>query len=91
MDQYLRQKLEKTLGWDKIHKDDKCCCNCHWMRDMNETGEGVRCYNKNNEHRFFRVKWDKPDLIGDSTRPKIPIIPGMKESCENYLNKYKVN
>ena len=80
MDQYLRQKLEKTLGWDKIPKDRKCCWNCHWMRDMNDVGGGVRCYSKDNEYRFFRIKWDKPYLFGDTTRPKITIIPCMKES-----------
>ena len=87
----IRQYLERELGWDKITKEQECCYNCHWMRDMNESGAGIRCFNINNEHRFFRVKWDKPDLFGDSTRPKIPIIPGMTESCENFLNKYIVN
>jgi len=87
----IRQYLERELGWDKITKEQECCYNCHWMRDMNESGAGIRCFNINNEHRYFRVKWDKPDLFGDSTRPKIPIIPGMTESCENFLNKYIVN
>ena len=87
----IRQYLERELGWDKITKEQECCYNCHWMRDMNESGSGIRCFNINNEHRYFRVKWDKPDLFGDSTRPKIPIIPGMTESCENFLNKYIVN
>ena len=87
----IRQYLEHELGWDKITKERECCYNCHWMRDLNGTGEGIRCFNMNNEHRFFRVKWNKPDLFGDSTRPKIPIIPGMKESCEHFLNKYNIN
>ncbi len=72
-----------------IPKDHDCCWNCYWMNWMVGIGQGVRCANKKNKHRLFREKWNKPDLIGDTTQPKLPVIPGVGKSCENFVNKYE--
>ena len=59
------------------------------MKWMVGIGQGVRCSSKKNEHRLFREKWGKSDITGDLTRHKLPVIPGVAESCEHYVNRYE--
>ena len=70
-----------------IPKDYKCCWNCHYMKWMVGIGQGVRCSKPANAHRVFREKWGKDDIVGATTRPKLPVIPGIARFCEHYTNK----
>jgi hypothetical protein len=48
-------------------------------------GQGARCSNKKNEYRVFREEYRKED-----ERPiKMPVIPGVAEKCEHFVNKYE--
>jgi hypothetical protein len=50
-------------------------------------GQGARCSSKKNEYRVFREKWGKDYIIGDTSRDKMPVIPGIARFCEHYTNK----
>ena len=67
-----------------IPKDYKCCWNCSYMQWIVALGQGVRCSNKKNEYRVFR------ECQEDARPTKLPIIPGVSESCEHYVNKAPV-
>jgi len=76
------------LNRNQIPKDYVCCYNCHYMQWLVGIGQGIRCTHPKNEYRFFReARWGKPDLINDKTRLKVPVIPGIAESCENFIHK----
>ena len=45
-------------------------------------GQGVRCSNKKNEYRVFREDHQNKEMP-----LKLPIIPGVSESCEHYEAK----
>ena len=80
----------KYRVWERneIPKDYVCCYNCAHMQWLVGIGQGIRCAHPKNEYRFFReARWGKPDLINDKTRPRKPVIPGIGESCENFLHK----
>ena len=80
----------KYRVWERneIPRDHVCCYNCSYMQWLVGIGQGIRCAHPKNEYRFFReARWGKPDLINDRTRPKLPVIPGIDESCENFLHK----
>ena len=51
------------------------------MQWMVALGQGARCSNKKNEYRVFREEQEKP--------MKLPVIPGVAESCEHYVNRYE--
>ena len=53
------------------------------MQWMVALGQGARCSNKKNEYRIFREEQEKP--------MKLPVIPGVAESCEHYVNRYIKN
>ena len=75
----------------QIPKDYKCCWNCHYMQWP------LRCGNKENEYRVFRVVNGKSLIIHHSpyydtrskSQMKLPVIPGVTQSCERYENKYE--
>ena len=77
----------------EIPKDYKCCYTCHYMKWMVGIGQGVRCSKPDNNYRVFREKWGKEDIfdtnarIDDTTKLKLPVIPGIGRSCEHYTNK----
>ena len=80
----------KYRVWERneIPEDHVCCYNCSYMQWLVGIGQGIRCTHPKNKYRFFReARWGKPDLINDRTRPKLPVIPGIDESCENFLHK----
>ena len=80
----------KYRVWERneIPRDHVCCYNCSYMQWLVGIGQGIRCSDPKNEYRFFReARWGQPDLINDRTRPKLPVIPGIDESCENFLHK----
>ena len=80
----------KYRVWERneIPRDHVCCYNCSYMQWLVGIGQGIRCTHPKNEYRLFReARWGKPDLINDRTRPKLPVIPGIDESCENFLHK----
>ena len=80
----------KYRVWERneIPRDHVCCYNCSYMQWLVGIGQGIRCTHPKNEYRFFReARWGKPDLINARTRPKLPVIPGIDESCENFLHK----
>ena len=80
----------KYRVWERneIPRDHVCCYNCSYMQWLVGIGQGIRCTHPKNEYRFFReARWGKPYLINDRTRPKLPVIPGIDESCENFLHK----
>ena len=82
--------MSKYRVWERneIPRDHVCCYNCSYMQWLVGIGQGIRCTHPKNEYRFFReARWGKPDLINDRTRPKLPVIPGIDESCENFLHK----
>ena len=82
--------MRKYRLWDRheIPKDYVCCYNCSYMQWLVGIGQGVRCAHPENEYRFFReARWGKPDLINDKTRDRKPVIPGIGESCENFIHK----
>ena len=69
-----------------IPKDYKCCWNCFYMQWMVALGQGGRCSSKKNEYRVFR---EVPVSIGQGDPMKLPLIPGVAESCEHYVNRYE--
>ena len=80
----------KYRVWERneIPKDYVCCYNCAHMQWLVGIGQGIRCAHPKNEYRFFReARWGKPELINDRTIQKLPVIPGIDESCENFLHK----
>ena len=82
--------MSKYRVWERnvIPKDYICCYNCSYIQWLVGIGQGIRCAHPKNEYRFFReARWGKPDLINDKTRDRKPIIPGISESCENFIHK----
>ena len=71
-----------------IPKDYKGCWNCRYMQWMVALGQGARCSNKKNEYRVFRKK-DYTIDFEDSPDLKMPVIPGVAEKCEHFVNKYE--
>ncbi len=76
-----------------IPKDYKCCWNCRFLEWP------LKCSNKKNEYRVFReVKDNGKSLIfhhspyydtRSESRLKLPLIPGVTQSCERYESKYE--
>ena len=75
----------------QIPKDYKCCWNCRYIKWP------LRCGNKENEYRVFRIEYEKILIIHHSpfydtrskSQLKYPAIPGVAKYCERYENKYE--
>ena len=81
-------KKYRIFNRHEIPEDYVCCYNCSYMQWLVGIGQGIRCAHPKNEYRFFReARWGKPDLINDKTRDRKPVIPGIGESCENFIHK----
>ena len=72
------QMIEYNLeNRNQIPKNYECCYNCVYLSWIVAIGQGARCSNIKNQYRIFRP---------ESKKLKLPVIPGVAEKCEHFLN-----